>query len=336
MRSIHVCAAAAVLFLAGVTLAGEKWDSKDPSQWSSVEIDKLLHNSPWAQPAKVQLGMSSYGQGPNSGGGGGYPGGGGGYPGGGGGRGGYGIPGIGFPMPGGGGMGYPGGGGGRRGGGNRRPQANTADATVRWDSALPVRLAMAQQNPPPKPDEKAAPSPAPAGAQSGAEPAGGFRKADAPAAAAPDEHPSVTTLTPTETPKEYIVAVTGFPLESPNRNYQRSGSGGSQPGNSPDQSSADQTDRDQSNSRTGRDPDAIREELMERTSISRTEGKTLRPVSVEFNLPGRYGVIYFHFSREDEITKKDKEVIFHTQLGDNRLERKFDVREMTYKGKLEL
>ena len=46
---------------------------------------------------------------------------------------------------------------------------------------------------------------------------------------------------------------------------------------------------------------------MERTSISRSEGKTLRPVSVEYNLPGRYGIIYFHFSREDEITKKDKE-----------------------------
>ena len=163
MRSIILCAAAAALLLAGVSLApvclaNDKWDSKDPSQWSSVEIDKLMHNSPWAQPAKVQLGqsMGSSGQGPNSGGGypggggggGGYPGGGGGYPGGG--RGGYGIPGIGMPYPGGGGMGYPGGGGGRRGGGQRRPQTQTADATVRWESALPVRLAEAQQNPAPK------------------------------------------------------------------------------------------------------------------------------------------------------------------------------------------
>ncbi|MGD0580078.1 MAG: hypothetical protein ABSC08_14245 [Bryobacteraceae bacterium] len=336
MRSIQLCAAAAVLSLAGVSLAGEKWDSKDPSQWSSVEIDKLLHNSPWAQPAKVQLGqtMGGYGQGPNSGGGG-YPGGGGGYPGGGG-RGGIGLPGgIGIPFPGGGGMGYPGGGGGGRGGrggGNRRPQASTVEATVRWDSALPVRLAMAQQNPPSKPDEKPALKPARA-AQSDAEPAGGFRKADAPAPAvtAADEHPSVTTLTPNETPKEYIVAVSGFPLESSNRNYQRRSSDSGQQGNPPDQ-----TDRDTSDSRSGRDPDVIREELMERTSISRSEGKTLHPVSVEFNLPGRYGVIYFHFSREDEITKKDKDLIFHTQLGDNRLERKFDVKEMTYKGKLEL
>ncbi|MGO9239497.1 MAG: hypothetical protein ACLQBJ_01710 [Bryobacteraceae bacterium] len=331
MRSIILCAAAAALLLAGVSLAGDKWDSKDPSQWSSVEIDKLMHNSPWAQPAKVQLGqsMGSSGQGPNSGGG--YPGGGGGgYPGGG--RGG--IGGIGFPFPGGGGMGYPGGGGGGgRGGrgGQRRPQAQTAEATVRWESALPVRLAEAQQNPPAKTDEKPALKPA---QESGPEPAGGWKKADQPAAAAApaaEQHPSVLALTPDHTPQEYIIAVSGFPLDASSRNYQQRNPDSSQPGDSNDQAS-----RDQSNSRYGRDPDAIREELMERTSISRSEGRTLRPVSVEFDLPGRSGIIYFHFSREDQITKKDKEVIFHTQLGDNRLERKFDVKEMTYKGNLEL
>ena len=333
MRTIQICAAAAVLSLAGVSLAGEKWDSKDPSQWSSTEIDKLLHDSPWAQKAKVQLGqtMGGNGQGPNSGGGN-YPNGGGGYPGGGG-RGGYGVPGIGFPFPGGGGMGYPGGGRGGRGGGNRRPQTSNVDATVRWESALPVRLADAQQNPPPKPEEKAQLKPAQASDQKGDAPTGGFKKADAPAAApaAAEEHPSVTTLTPNETPKEYIVAVTGFPLESSNQNYRRRDSDSDQQTNQPDQA-----DKDRSDNRTGRDPEAIREELMERTSISRSEGKTLRPVSVEYNLPGRYGIVYFHFSREDEITKKDKELIFHTQLGDNRLERKFEVKEMTYKGKLEL
>ena len=139
------------------------------------------------------------------------------------------------------------------------------------------------------------------------------------------------TLTPDHTPKEYIIAVSGFPLEASRRNSQRRDSDSDQQGNPPDQTTSDQR-----NSRYGRDPDAIREELMERTSISRSEGKTLRPVSVEFDLPGRIGVIYFHFSREDQLTKKDKEVIFHTQLGDNRLERKFDVRDMTYKGNLEL
>ena len=59
--------------------------------------------------------------------------------------------------------------------------------------------------------------------QKGDAPTGGFKKADAPAAAsaAAEEHPSVTKLTPNETPKEYIVAVTGFPLESSNQNYRR-------------------------------------------------------------------------------------------------------------------
>jgi hypothetical protein len=331
MRSIQLCAAAAVLLLAGVSLASEKWDSKDPSKWSSAEIDKLLHNSPWAQPAKVQL-SPAQNRGPNSGQGG-NPDDQSGYPGGGGRRsGGMGVPGLGFPFPGGGGMGYPGGGRGGRGGGNRRPADQTANAIVRWESALPMRLADAQENPPSK-EQQGELKPRPADDATATGPAGGFKKADAPApaAAAASEHPSVTTLTPNETPKEYIIAVSGFPLESQNRGYQRRDSDSDQ-----NRDSSTQDDKDKNDNRYGRDPEAIREELMERTSISRAEGRTLRPVAVEFDLPGRYGIIYFYFSRENEITKKDKELTFHTQLGGNRLERKFEVKEMVYKGKLEL
>jgi len=204
---------------------------------------------------------------------------------------------------------------------------------VRWESALPVRLAEAQQDPERKPEEKAELKPAQAADSKDSQPSGGWRKVDEPASAdaAAQEHPSVLTLTPKATPKEYIVAVIGLPLDSPNKNYRRRDSSGGQGGDS-----TDQTGSNRSDDRYGRDPDVIREELMERTSIARTDGKSLHPVSVEFDLPGRYGVVYFHFSRENEITKHDKELIFHTQLGDNRLERKFEVKEMTYKGKLEL
>ena len=334
MRFLQLCVAAAALSMAGASLAGEKWDSKDPSQWSSAEIDKLLNDSPWAQPAKVQLSQSpdSYSRGPNSGGGGSPGGGGGGYPGAGS-RGGIGIPGMGIPFPGGGGMGYPGGGHGGHGGGNRRPQTSTVQATVRWESALPVRLAMAQQDPEPKPDQEAGLKPARGSSGQDREQAGGWKKVDAPASAdgPGKDHPSVLTLRPNETPKEYIIAVIGFPLDTSNRNYHRRNPDSDQQGGA-----TDDADSGRNNSSPGRDPDVIREELMERTSIARTDGKSLHPVSVEFDLPGRHGVIYFHFSREDQITSRAKELIFHTQLGDNRLERRFTVKEMTYKGNLEL
>lgn len=121
------------------------WNKKEPAEWSSEEIDKLVTKSPWARqitassPAMSRQYGGNGGQGGGSGDpgvGGGYPGGGGGYPGGGGG------------YPGGGGMGYPGGGGiggrgtgggGRRGGG---PMPVSYTATVRWESAKPVQEAL--------------------------------------------------------------------------------------------------------------------------------------------------------------------------------------------------
>ena len=118
------------------------WNKKEPAEWSSDEIDKLVTKSPWARqvtassPAMSRQYGGSGGNGGGmgdpgvGGGGGGYPGGGGGYPGGGGG--GY---------PGGGGMGGRGtGGGGRRGGGGPMPVSYTA--TVRWESAKPVQEAL--------------------------------------------------------------------------------------------------------------------------------------------------------------------------------------------------
>src|SRR5580658_4429942 len=55
--------------------AGESefWNKKEPSQWSSEEIEKLKTKSPWAKPVNVALRQS--GSSGNSGAG--YPGGGG-------------------------------------------------------------------------------------------------------------------------------------------------------------------------------------------------------------------------------------------------------------------
>ncbi|HUI54687.1 MAG TPA: hypothetical protein VLY04_06925 [Bryobacteraceae bacterium] len=109
----------------------EFWDKKDPSQWTTEEIEKLTTKSPWAKSVTAQDtggGNGGYGQGSP---GGGYPGGGGGgYPGGGG------MPrigGIGFPRGRGGGMG--------RGPGGGRTMTSY-QGTVRWESAQPIREAL--------------------------------------------------------------------------------------------------------------------------------------------------------------------------------------------------
>jgi hypothetical protein len=111
------------------------WNKKDPAEWSSEEIDKLVTKSPWAKQVNASSAAMSRGYGDNGGSGGGtsdpgigggtgggYPGGGGGYPGGGMGGGGRGM------------------GGGRRGGSGQMPISYTA--TVRWESAKPVQEAL--------------------------------------------------------------------------------------------------------------------------------------------------------------------------------------------------
>jgi hypothetical protein len=110
------------------------WNKKEPAEWSSEEIDKLVTKSPWARQVTASSAAMSRQYGGNGGSGG--NGGGMGDPGVGGGGGGY---------PGGGGMGYPGGGrgmggGGRRGGGGPMPVSYTA--TVRWESAKPIQEAL--------------------------------------------------------------------------------------------------------------------------------------------------------------------------------------------------
>lgn len=106
------------------------WNKKEPAEWSSDEIDKLVTKSPWARQVSASSAQVSrpYATGGNGGG--------------------MGDPGIGGGSPG--GVGYPGaggmggrgmGGGGRnRGGVNGMPLSYTA--TVRWESAKPVQEAL--------------------------------------------------------------------------------------------------------------------------------------------------------------------------------------------------
>ncbi len=119
------------------------WNKKDPKEWTSAEIEKLISKSPWAKETGAQYSHDrSDGDYPN---GSGYPNGGG-YPGGGG-RSSPGGMGGGGPLGTGGGGGYPGGmggggmGGGRRGGRRGQPM-ESIQGTVRWESAKPVMEAI--------------------------------------------------------------------------------------------------------------------------------------------------------------------------------------------------
>lgn len=130
---------AAGIACAAALFAADFWKTKDSSQWSSDEVNKILSDSPWAKEKTVSP-QSNTGQrrgGGNRRGGFGFPGGGGiGFPGGGGG----GYPGGGGGYPGGGGGGYPGGGGG----GGSAP-SEPMNLTIRWESAAPVQAALMRQ-----------------------------------------------------------------------------------------------------------------------------------------------------------------------------------------------
>ena len=88
------------------------WNKKEPSEWSSEEINQLTNKSPWAKEVSVST--------PGQGGG------------------------MGGPGMGGGGMGRRGGmGGGRHGGG----MGQSYKGTVRWESAKPVVEALKTEFP---------------------------------------------------------------------------------------------------------------------------------------------------------------------------------------------
>jgi hypothetical protein len=141
MRPLRLGAAGAACAL--VLFAADFWKTKDSSQWTSEEVNKLLSDSPWAKGKTVQPEQSQRRSGM------GRRGGGFGFPGGGlGGGGGY---------PGGGGGGYPGGGSSYPGGSNGDgSQAGPMNLTIRWDSAVPVQQALMRQGTGPADELKAA------------------------------------------------------------------------------------------------------------------------------------------------------------------------------------
>lgn len=120
------------------------WTTKEAAEWSEKDVQRILSHSPWAKEVTVQMQMNLMESG--GGGGGGRRGGRGGGGGGGGGMAdaSTGFGGAGGEGGGGGGMGggggRGGGGGGMEGGGMQQPPE--MKATVRWESARPIRDAV--------------------------------------------------------------------------------------------------------------------------------------------------------------------------------------------------
>ena len=139
-RNRFVQVSAAGIACAAALLAADFWKTKDSSQWSSDEVNKILSDSPWAKEKTITpQGAGQRRSGGNRRGGFGFPGGGGiGFPGGG-------YPGGGYP----GGGGYPRGGGGYPGGGSGNPDDTARNEpmnlTIRWESAAPVQAALTRQ-----------------------------------------------------------------------------------------------------------------------------------------------------------------------------------------------
>ena len=104
-------------------LAGQAWTKKNPQQWSSDDINRLLNDSPWAQQANAEFSKDLQDDATAP------------------------VP---VPTPAQAGMPGPNGvSDGRWDGGvgrNKRGALPTLPVLVRWDSALPVRLALAHED----------------------------------------------------------------------------------------------------------------------------------------------------------------------------------------------
>jgi len=133
-RMLAIAAGALTGSIRMYAFSSDFWNKKDPSQWSSKEIEELTSKSPWAKEVSAQSSSEQRDDGdmsePRSRSGGG----------GGGGMGAPRIGGMGIPGMGGGGMG--GGGMGRGRGRGGRQAAQSFKATIRWESAKPILEAL--------------------------------------------------------------------------------------------------------------------------------------------------------------------------------------------------
>ena len=86
--------------------------------------------------------------------------------------------------------------------------------------------------------------------------------------------------------------------------------------------------------RSGQNPVEMLKGLIARSALLRLNKPVLRPDDVQ--LDASTGAVHFFFPRKEAITASDKEVLFVTHFGSIRVEKSFRLKDMMYRGKLEL
>ena len=160
------------------------------------------------------------------------------------------------------------GGGGRRGGGLNgvSPSTSTMRFVVLWESALPVRQALARV------------------------------KYGVEAATSPD----VKVLLEPEEPN-YVILVTGLPAAAARGDAQK-----------------------------------IKDAISRRTTLNVKGKDAIRPTEVEVTADGKNAGAYFAFPKTMQFTLDDREVEFSTKIGDTTIQYKFQLKDMVFRGNLEL
>jgi hypothetical protein len=83
-----------------------------------------------------------------------------------------------------------------------------------------------------------------------------------------------------------------------------------------------------------RDPEQMLEGLMAESRLRLRGRKPIMPKDAK--LDAASGTLYLFFPRTEAISTKDKEIVFTTRFGSMTVRKQFRVKDMTYKGKLEL
>ena len=126
---------------------------------------------------------------------------------------------------------------------------------------------------------------------------------------------------PAEAAKDYVISVLGL---VPAGTYRRAG-------RLDTQSTSDTLD---STGRDAHDPEEMLEGLM---STSRLFPHGLPPITPEdVKLDPATGAIHLFFPRSEAISLPNKEVAFATRFGSMKIQKTFRLKDMVYKGKLEL
>lgn len=233
--------------------------SKDFRQWTKQDAEQVLADSPWTQSANATFAAAQELDQPAPG-----------------------------PLPGAAqaGMAGPKGysDGNWDGGVGRMPRGSvpTLPITIRWDSALPVREALAVES-------------------GGTEAAG------------------ISDLS-SAAQKDYVITVLGL---VPAGRYRSSGRLETRSQSGTGDSATDP-----------QDPEQMLEGLMGTSKLLPRGQRPIRPEDVK--LDGASGALHIFFSRSVPISARDKEVTFAMQFGSMTVQKTFRLKEMMYRGKLEL